>query len=657
MDELAHQRIYSFTHIPEGKKMKNITKISQKILCARVISLACVLVLLRTPVISSAESLPETGKLIPPETVVLVDIGNFSQLRTQFEKTNYYKLYKDPAMAAFVEDFKTKLREKVKQMDNELVRTIFDTGIWPQGRVAVGLVLNEQTKDANEPPILFITQWGQSIDKIKEAVDKMVQKAIENGAHRKTEDYRGVSVTTITRNRSSSISYCFMDDCLAGAMNLDILKFVIAHIQGASSPALASDADYSAAMKVVGPYHDVDFYVNIKHLIQMAVVEDTTGKEKTTIANLGLDNVTSIGFSIGVSREANSNSCGRAFVKVDGAKRGICRMLDAEPATISAPLFIPASAYSVTFLNLNIKKTYDEIYNILCVFDPQFAVLMQTPLVPPGPEGEPGVQLKPDIIDHLGSQIVIAQSVNKQFSGVSAQTPAETLIAAAVTNRSALEKSLSLLHSKIIAQNKPDAKRELLGHTIYLIDFSALLPAFVPGEKTPMQARRASGGQVLGAPVSGAVTPIPEFAFTITDTHLIFGTESAVEQTIRALSSTQAGTLSSATWFNKAKSAIPSVVGLAALQDNVASSEIFWKMIKEMGKSANKSSGASMGTPISPFPQMMFGEPGFDLFNLSLLPEFDTVRKYFGLSASYGVSKQDGFFFEFKDINTGGTAD
>jgi hypothetical protein len=597
------------------------------------------------------EALPETGKLVPPDTVLLEDIGNFSQLRTQFEKTGYYKLYKDPAMTAFVEDFKTKLREKVKQMDNELVRTIFDTEILPQGRVAFALVLNEQTKDANEPPILFITQWGQSIDKIKEAVDKMVQKAIENGARRKNEDYRGVSVTTIIQNSSSAISYCFMDDCLAGAMNLDILKFVIAHIKGASSPALAGNADYTSAMKAVGPYHDIDFYVNIKRIVETIIAEDTAGKTKTTIASLGLDNVTSMGLSIGLGRETNSSVCGKAFLKIDGAKRGICRMLDAESAAIGAPQFIPASAYSVAFLNLNMKKTYDELYNILYTFSPPFAALMQTPLVPPSPQGEPGVQLKGDVIDHLGSQIIIAQSASKQPSDVGTQSPAETLVAVAVTNRSALEKSLSLLHSKVIAPDKPDAKRELLGHTIYLMDMPALLPAFVPSEKRPMQAP--------DVPISEAAPSVPKMAFTITDTYLVFGSESAVERAIRTLSSPQPGSLSSATWFGKAKSAIPSAVGLAALQDDAASTEIFWKMLKEMGKNEDKSSSATIGATAgstSLFPQMMFSGPGFDLFNFGLLPQFDTVRKYFGLSVSYGISRQDGFFFEFKDINTGGSS-
>ncbi len=113
--------------ITERDKMKNTAKISQRTSCAPMLLCACALVLLWTSVFSGAEALPETGKLVPPDTVVLVDIGNFSQLRTQFEKTNFYKLYKDPAMTAFVEDFKTKFREKVKQMDNELVRTIVDT--------------------------------------------------------------------------------------------------------------------------------------------------------------------------------------------------------------------------------------------------------------------------------------------------------------------------------------------------------------------------------------------------------------------------------------------------------------------------------------------------------------------------------------------------
>ena len=135
-------------------------------------------------------------------------------------------------------------------------------------------------------------------------------------------------------------------------------------------------------------------------------------------------------------------------------------MLDVESVVLRAPRFIPASTYSVTFLNLNIKKAYNELYSILYNFSPAAAAIMHMPLLPPSPEGEPGLQLK-DVVEHLGSQIVIAQSTNKPFSNPPGGGPTESLVALAVVNPRALEKSLSLLHSEMIAPNNPEARREL----------------------------------------------------------------------------------------------------------------------------------------------------------------------------------------------------
>ncbi len=48
------------------------------------------------------------------------------------------------------------------------------------------------------------------------------------------------------------------------------------------------------------------------------------------------------------------------------------------------------------------------------------------------------------------------------------------------------------------------------------------------------------------------------------------------------------------------------------------------------------------------FPQMSLAQAGSDLVDFSLLPDFDAVRKYFGISTFYGVSRPDGFLFEMK---------
>ena len=589
-----------------------------------------------------AEVLPETARLVPAETILLVNIENFSELKKQFEETNFYKLYKDPTMAAFVEDFKTKWRQKMREMDNEIVRTIVDAEVLPQGRLAFALVFGEQSKDVREPSFLLISQWGENTSKIKEAIDKMTRKAIEDGAHRKSEDHRGVSIETIIEEDSSVLSYCFIDDCLIVSMNLEVVKFVIAQTEGSSSPTLADDADYAATIGATGPYHDIDFYVNIKQIIKTALAEDTTGKTQTTIANLSLDNAAAFGASIGLSRRPGSSYCGKAYLMVNGAKKGVFKMLDVESGILRAPRFIPSSAYSISFLNLNIRGAYDELYNILYSSNPAMAAQMLTPLLPPSPDGQPGLELKSDIIAHLGSQIVIAQSTRKPFSRGSA--PTESLIAVAVNNQRAVEKSLSLLHSKVIAPNDPDARRELLGHTIYLVRLPEL--PFFPTGRTPMQV-----------PAGPGVPQMPTWAFTITDTHLIFGAESTVERAIRRLSSAEAESAGSAKWFEEATFPIPSVVGLAYLEDNAASSELLWWMMEETakitGSASSDSMGLSMGISVPPDAGLMFSQTG--LFNHNLLPEFDAVRKYFGLFALYGISRPDGFYFEFKYFNPSGT--
>jgi hypothetical protein len=439
-------------------------------------------------------------------------------------------------------------------------------------------------------------------------------------------------------------------------MDPDILKFVIAHIQGASSPTLSGDSDYAATMQAVKLQNieQINCFVNIKQIIKTSINTDTEGKVKTTIDNLGLENVASLGLSIGpgaLKTSSSRSSFSKAFLRIRGQKKGICKMLEIESAPIRTPRFIPDSAYAVSFLNLNIKNAFSELGKILNSFSPQLAAIMYMPLIPASPQGEPPVQIKTGVIDHLGSQIIIAQSISESVSGDDISRPEASLIAIAIENRSALEKSLSLLHSKILAANKPDASRQLLGHTIYLLDFQGFLPGLMSPPTQPMQNPYGRGAPQRPIPI------MPKFAFTVTDTHLIFSQESSVEKAIRMLSSSQNVSVDSSRWFNIAKSTIPSLAGMVTLQNDTASGEYIWsemRNISERTKNKKKEKSIEMGVGVrsgSAFPKMMFSQMGTDLFDFSLLPEFEVVKKYFGLSALYGISRPDGFFFESKYLN------
>jgi hypothetical protein len=256
---------------------------------------------------------------------------------------------------------------------------------------------------------------------------RIVRKAVEDGARRQTEDYRGVEIITIEKKPPKALSYCFIDDCLIGSTSPNILKFVIAQIKGAGSTTLADDRDYDATGKAIDPANEgrIDFYVNIKQAVKIELAEDTTGKAKATIDNLGLNNVTSFGCCIEPAGGPGDSSFAKAILKIDGAKAGIFKMLEIESGPLRMPRFVAESACSISVVNLNIRKAFDELTNILTRFSPQMASIMYMPILPPARRVSRGLQLKADIIDHLGSQIILAQSIDKPAAGYAPVRPAE----------------------------------------------------------------------------------------------------------------------------------------------------------------------------------------------------------------------------------------
>jgi hypothetical protein len=189
------------------------------------------------------------------------------------------------------------------------------------------------------------------------------------------------------------------------------------------------------------------------------------------------------------------------------------------------------------------------------------------------------------------------------------------------------------VHKRLIAPNNPQPTRELLGHTIYLLG--------------PMGFPTIDGAAPLANPASGprAQAPLVRTAFTITDTHLIIGTEPAVERAIRTLAGAQADSVTSAEWFAKAKSAVPSVVGLACLEDTSASAELMWWMLRDGSQRQRANIGLGSTASVLAQPDL------WQFADFTLLPDYSAVKKYFGSFVLFGASRYDGFQLEFKYLN------
>ncbi|MBN1392015.1 MAG: hypothetical protein JW947_04335, partial [Sedimentisphaerales bacterium] len=202
-----------------------------------------------------------------------------------------------------------------------------------------------------------------------------------------------------------------------------------------------------------------------------------------------------------------------------------------------------------------------------------------------------------------------------------------------INNRTSLEKPLSLVHKRLMVPLNPEPTRELLGHTIYLLG--------------PLGFPTMRGAAPLDSPPTGTQSqaPLVRTAFTITDTHLVMGPEPAVERVIRTLAGAETDSLTSAEWFTVAKTAVPSVVGIACLEDTSASAELMWWMLKE--GSQRQRANIGLGSSAT-----LLAEPDFwQSADFSLLPDYSSVKKYFGSFVLFAVTRPDGFLLEFKYLN------
>ncbi len=334
---------------------------------------------------ATAVTLPDSARLVPEETIFLVNIENFEQLYQQLQNTNWGRLFNDPAMANFVKDIKSKSRARLEARGDEIAKAIIDANALPTGRVTFALTASSRSAMPKLPHILLISQWGTQTDKIKKTINKITAKSLNEGARRTEEIYHKIEIITLIKNSDQpyidpvmklpqlQISYCFIDDVLLASSDIDTLKFVIARIKNTMGRTLADDPDYTETIKALGTHRDFNFYINVKQILKLIIAEDLSGQMNTMLSKLGLDNITALGFTLDVAGKNDTSLSAKMLLKVNGPKTGVLKMLELESDLINPPQFLDSSACSLFFINWDIKKAYDEIYRILLDIAPPIA--------------------------------------------------------------------------------------------------------------------------------------------------------------------------------------------------------------------------------------------------------------------------------------------
>jgi len=583
----------------------------------------CLVVLTLAP--AGAAKLPETSALIPAETILVVNADNFAELHSRFEKTDTYRLYTDPSMARFVEDLKSKLEKSVSE-DDTLRRFVAGDYPLPQGRTALAVVMRPAPADGKrgEPVTVVICQWGKELSKAKELIEKEVKDLEAKGGRCRKTEYRGIELVSVFGAPETSEKeaeqrpepdyiYCFIDDCFIAADRLEDLQFVVAHATGGTGGTLGENADYQAALKRVGG-GDIAFYLNVRLLVEAEMVEGADAER--VIKALGIDKLAGVAVGVKIAPETGSSFVIKGYARTTGAKQGIFRILDMSAVPILVPGFAAGDACSFAMINLDPAAAYDEVFRMANAIDVRAAAAMNSPIVPPGADGRPGVELKKDVFAYLRPGL---WSVDVLRKGTGEQPEIVSVVGLAISDKAKLEQSLSRIHEQILGKDEK-LRREFLGYTIYSIG--------LPGQQGP----ESNGDDGVTASASAPAPPV----FTVVDNYLLFGDVRVVEDAIHATKDKTASKLTSAKWYRKAASFLWPAAGSESMMDLSVYGQYLWKLYKGPGGAA---------------PAAIAMQELKEYTSPALLPEFSEVKKYFGIVVSQFASVPEGFTFEYRWVS------
>jgi len=218
------------------------------------------------------------------------------------------------------------------------------------------------------------------------------------------------------------------------------------------------------------------------------------------------------------------------------------------------------------------------------------------------------------------------------------------MIALGVRDPVVLEGALGRIHHTFISGGEKELRREMLGTNIYLLPSDNILTMMMGMPYTPAdQLVKQENPQ----------------CFAVTGSNLLMGRVNSVEQAIRNSRASDLQPITADPMYSYAARFLPAECGAWSYENNQVSAELFWTQIKRAADELaadDKNTGQTdeqeepdLNVNITPFSALLGKElvkAWHEICDFSSLPDFQTVRKFFGASVGYIKAVDEGIYFE-----------
>lgn len=604
-------------------------------------------------------AVPPAENLLPSDTLFVLTVPDCSALRAAAARSPSWLFWNDPAMDSFRKKFEVNFKESFLDPLEKNLGVNLDnyTGLL-QGQLTIAVTQNGWTggQDLRQPGIILLLDAGGKSESLKTNLAALLKKWTEAGKPVHTADIRGIPFTVLPMSRSDmpaafsgllprlqpapaagdqppterpfDLVVGQFESLLIAGNSVEAVEPVVAHLTGSEMPSLSGNARFAADK--LAQFRNATLcygWLNAKNLF--AALARTSSPTPGTPSLGGLVN-TPLGKLIAASgltgvnsacfawRETADGSLANFYIAAPQAgRKGLTKILFPARKGASPPPFVPANALNFWRWRLDgqsgwfaLQKMFGEISPLLlaalnATVDTATANAQQT---------SPGMDIREKLIANLGDDFISCQNPPAGKTLPALNNPPTLYLIGVNSDGEAALAFYDLLKLAYGSRQKDVEPRNFEGRKIYTVPLLGQPAAAGAGAAPRSLYLAGSGGYV-------ALT---------TDESMLEGYLRSASSPTKPLNR-MPGLLDAAQHVGGAGG------GLFGYENRRESVRNLFTALKQ-----TTSGGAPAGTVTVGLLPPQFR----DWLDFSLLPNFDSVSKYFSYSVYAGSTTTDGFTFQ-----------
>lgn len=595
-------------------------------------------------------AIPPVENLLPSDTLAFFAIPDFAAARATAKTSPGWMFWGDQSMKPFHDKFVGKLNEQfVAPLEHDLGVKVADFADLPQGQFALAVTVNGSNGHDDVPPgfLLLLDARGKS-ESLKTNLALLVKKWTEAGRALRTEKIHGLAFTVVPLasndfegilpkkapvseigkeppkpEKPGEIYFTQFEGLLVAGNSPKVVEPVAAHLTGGSVPAIADNPVFAADK--LSQFRDNPQYYGwfngkgLFDLLMQAPSSDSDDDSQPSpfpkftaskvLTSLGLLGLKSVSFAL---RETHEGASLAVHANAPESERaGLTKIAAIPPRDAGVPPFVPADVIKYSRFRLDGKQTWAELQKMLSNLLPSGqanidAVIKMANAI--GQQKNPGFDIRQDLFGNLNDDLIIYQ---KPVTGDTLAELADppTLYLVAVSNPDAVISVVKTLASMSNPQDNDAKPREFLGrkiHSIVLRSARATSTAAAPARSLYV----SSSGGYLALSTDSAI--LEEFLRNADGKNKQLRENAGLTDAVQHLGGTGGG-----------------VFGYENQRETMRAA---FKIMKN---------SAVADTALKMFP------PGFRAWlDFTLLPDYDSVSKYFYLSCYTSSANAEGVTFK-----------